>query len=75
MQDNVEAIYSMAWRVIHSDGAQAFVTGDNPVVFTEKSGLMHPDGEINYPISPKVALHASWNGRSGLVPLQFNSIG
>ena len=67
LRDNVNMIHSMAWRVIHSDEAQAFVTGDNPVWFNETSGLIHPDGEINFPLSPNAALHASWNGRSDLM--------
>lgn len=66
LKDNVDMIYSMAWRVMYSDGARAFVTGDNPVWFTETSGLMHPDGEINFPFFPNAALHASWIGRSDL---------
>ena len=57
-----DMIFAMRWRIVHLGDDEAFVTGDNPVFFTEKHGLMHPDGEISFPLSSKVALHASWQG-------------
>ena len=70
-QELVEMIYAMTWRIITLDEANEFITSDNPVFITESSGLMHPDGEIGFPISSKSALHASWRGQSaGLVFIQ-----
>ena len=60
--DLADMIYAMHWRIVHLSYDEMFVTGDNPVFFTEHHGLMHPDGEISFPLSSKVALHASWQG-------------
>ncbi len=56
----VDMIYMMTWRVVGTDAPNAFFTGDNPVSFTYNTGLLHPDGELTFPISSQAALHASW---------------
>lgn len=56
----VDMIYSMTWRVVRADGPSAFFTGDNPVSFTYETGLLHPEGELIFPMSSQAALHASW---------------
>lgn len=66
-QELVDMIYTMAWRIIRTDGPNAFFTGDNPVSFTHETGLLHPDGELTFPISSHMALHASWHGEADLM--------
>ena len=56
----VDRIYSMTWRVVGASAPNAFLTGDNPVSFTYETGLLHPEGELTFPISSQAALHASW---------------
>ena len=59
-QELVDMIYAMTWRVIRTHPPNAFFTGDNPVYFTHETGLLHPKGELTFPISSQAALHASW---------------
>ena len=67
-EDLIRCIFSMTWRVIKADGANRFLTSDNPVFFDEGYGLKRPDGEFSFPLSSDVALHGSWNGqREGLL--------
>ena len=56
----VDLIYMMTWRVVMSDTPGSFITGDNPVSFTYETGLLHPDGELTFPISSQAALRVSW---------------
>lgn len=66
-QELVDMIYTMTWTVIRTDAPNAFLTGDNPVSFTHETGLLHPDGELTFPISSQAALHASWHGETDLM--------
>ena len=66
-QQLVDMIYAMTWRVIRTDTPSAIFTGDNPVSFTHETGLLHPDGELTFPISSQTALHASWHGEDDLM--------
>ena len=59
-QQLVDLIYTMTCRVVSADALNAFFTGDNPVSFTYETGLLHPGGELTFPISSQEALHASW---------------
>ena len=56
----VDMLHAMTWRVIRMDEPNVFITGDNPVFFTDEIGLTHLDGELSFPISSQAALHASW---------------
>ena len=57
------AIYHMQWVVIHSVESEEFITGDSPAFFTKDLGFKHQKSELSFPLSPAVALHASWRGR------------
>ena len=59
-RESVDMIYAMTWRVVRTDAPSAFFTGDNPVSFPYETGLLHPEGELTFPISSQAALHASW---------------
>ena len=56
----VDMLASMTWRVMRMDEHNVFITGDNPVFFTDEIGLAHRDGELSFPISSEAAFHASW---------------
>ena len=63
----VGALMRITWRVImvSSRSQDTFITGDTPVFFNRSYGLKPPYGELSFPISPWVALHASWHHEPG----------
>lgn len=56
------AIYCMQWIVLDVSNRGQLITCDNPVFLHTGIGLDHRDAEISFPLSPTVALHASWRG-------------
>ena len=58
-------IFEMQWNyLVRPEGAEAFVTSDNPAVMANPSmphaGLAQKDVEITLPLSPNLALLAGW---------------
>jgi Protein of unknown function (DUF4238) len=56
----VAAMSQMMWRFLCYDREIGFITGDNPVFFFEGIGIGHPQSELTFPISKRIALYASW---------------
>ncbi len=60
-------IRSMAWKFLHSQPPNFFITSDFPVGLcnstnpSEAVGLAHPEVEFTIPLSRQVALLAGWN--------------
>lgn len=52
----VEAILTMNWRIVDTDGPQYFITTDNPGFFFSSYGLATPKSEFVLPLSSTVAL-------------------
>jgi hypothetical protein len=57
---SVAAMAQMMWRFLYVDREIGFVTCDNPVFFFEGIGIGHQQSELSFPISSRIALHASW---------------
>ncbi len=69
-------VSAMAWRVITvPQGYQdRFITSDNPVFIDDGYGIKPPAGELGFPLSSRVLLHASWQHKPGsLAFLTHNS--
>jgi hypothetical protein len=57
------AICGMTWRFISTEGPSFFLTTDNPAFFFEGLGIANPTSELTFPLSPNLALVASWQGK------------
>ena len=55
-------IYSMTWRVLHTDGPSFFLTSDNPTTLLGGAGLSMPTCELTFPLSKELIMHCSWQG-------------
>ena len=62
----VALLLDMNWRVvtIKPGSPDRFITSNNPVFFHRGYGLKHQHGEMSFPLSSHVALHAGWQGRT-----------
>jgi hypothetical protein len=58
----VDTVFSMTWRVVAAPSDNPFITGDNPAFFVDSLGVGRADSELVFPISPSLALVASWQG-------------
>jgi len=54
--DVVSLLASMNWTFVTTEGPIRFLTGDNPVFYTEALGMSKPNSELMFPLSPEVAL-------------------
>ena len=61
----VRTLLTMTWRITRTDLSNGFLTGDNPMFFHKTYGLRQKEAEITFPLSSRVALHGSWDGRKG----------
>ena len=58
--ESAEAIAKMRWSIAIAGKKKGFVTTDNPVIFTQRTGIKPPHGQVLFPISTKAALWATW---------------
>ena len=56
-QEFIDALLGMDWTVLIARGRDRFVTGDNPGFFDWHYGLINPESELAFPLSPSAALH------------------
>lgn len=63
----VEALFSMTWRLLRSQGPLNFITSDNPAHFFEAYGLATEKSELAFPISKELVLHGCWQHRGNRI--------
>jgi hypothetical protein len=56
----VGIIDAMTWCLMVSSGPDYFITSDNPAFIFDAIGLANQESELSLPLSPRVALHGSW---------------
>ncbi len=59
-------IVQMGWQIISAEEGKLFITCDNPVVFDVTNGLKSSRGYLDFPLSSKILLHASWENGGGI---------
>jgi uncharacterized protein DUF4238 len=53
-------MYTMDWVFFEAEQCSAFLTSDDPVMFSTGSGLGSPDAVIGFPLSKKLFLQCMW---------------
>lgn len=63
----VDAVDSMAWRLLRAPRNNPFVTSDNPAFHFESLGVGRVQSELSFPLTPSLALLANWQGPRGSI--------
>ncbi|KAF0208114.1 MAG: hypothetical protein FD171_1271 [Actinobacteria bacterium] len=56
----LNAIYSMNWHILRTDGPQCFVTCDNPFFYFAERGIGNAHSEVTFPLTTNATLNCSW---------------
>jgi hypothetical protein len=56
----VQMLAKMEWRFLEYDGAQFFLTSDNPFFFFEAIGIGNEKSEVTFPLARNLVLWAKW---------------